>query len=604
MASKIFVEIAGDASNLARSFGEANKSASAFHKGLKVASIAATAALGGLAIGLEKSVHAAMEGQVSEAALDTALQRTHQSLKAMTPALEAASAAGRKLGFTDDETRTSLAKLEIATGSTKKSITDLALAEDIARLKHVDLDTATKMLTGTLAGSSRAAKQLGISVIPVTSHMDELKAKFKELGTAIPTAEAAQAKFLDKQATGQATLQAVTDKVHGQADAYSKTAAGGMAQFHAQTQHLEEALGTGLLPALTSLATLVASGASALAGHTQAVKIAAAGIAVLAGGILAVSGATAAWGAITAIAAAATSVWSAAQFVLDAALTANPIGVVVVAIAALVGGLILAYRHSETFRAIVTGGFNEVKAAGQAMANFITVTIPAAFQTVLGWLRSTWPIVAMLVAGPFAPIVALATNAFGVRDALVGAFNAAKDAISNVLARIVGFFAALPGRMLAALGDVGHLLYNAGASIIQGLLDGLTSKLKDVEDLAKSIGGKIAGLKGPISADLKLLVPHGQAIIEGLQTGMQTKLGGLLDSVATVAPSIQASAGSGVAALPATVPVMAGGGGGVVNNYHVNVTAPVADHAFADYLVRILQKRAASGPAGVPYRTY
>jgi phage-related minor tail protein len=49
----------------------------------------------------------------------------------------------------------------------------------------------------------------------------------------------------------------------------------------------------------------------------------------------------------------ATKVWAATQWLLNAALTANPIGIVIMAIVALVAVIILAYRKSETFRRIV-----------------------------------------------------------------------------------------------------------------------------------------------------------------------------------------------------------------------------------------------------------
>jgi len=52
---------------------------------------------------------------------------------------------------------------------------------------------------------------------------------------------------------------------------------------------------------------------------------------------------------------------TAAQWLWNAALTANPIGLVVAAIALLVGGLVLAWRESETFRRIVVGAINGVK---------------------------------------------------------------------------------------------------------------------------------------------------------------------------------------------------------------------------------------------------
>lgn len=61
--------------------------------------------------------------------------------------------------------------------------------------------------------------------------------------------------------------------------------------------------------------------------------------------------------------AAATLVWAAAQRVLNVALKANPIGLIITAIGLLVAGLIYAYNNSETFRNIVQGVFQAVGAA-------------------------------------------------------------------------------------------------------------------------------------------------------------------------------------------------------------------------------------------------
>lgn len=54
-----------------------------------------------------------------------------------------------------------------------------------------------------------------------------------------------------------------------------------------------------------------------------------------------------------------TGVLTAAQWALNVALTANPVGLIVVAIGALVTGLIVAYHHSWKFRAMI-GGIMEV----------------------------------------------------------------------------------------------------------------------------------------------------------------------------------------------------------------------------------------------------
>lgn len=612
MPQALIVEIFGDAKQFA---AELDKAAGKTRQFGRVAGLAGLALGGLLAFGLEKSAKAAMEGQADQARLDAALQTTHQSVKAMAPALEEAEAASRKLGFADNDTRLSLARLEVATGSTKKATSDLALAEDISRLKKVDLATATQTLTSTLGGNARAAKSLGIILMPVTSNMDALKEKYKLLGESIPVADKAQASFLDKQATAQKAIAAVTEKVKGQAAAYADTAQGGMAKFQAETQRLEEVFGNLLLPAITAVSEKLATFAQFLSEHTTTAEVLGVALAALSVTLIAISIASTISAAAAGIATAATAAWTAAQWLLNVALDANPIGIVVIAIAALVAGIVLAYEHSATFRAIVTGALNAVKAAAN---------------DVLDFFRDNWKTIALLISGPFLPLVVLATNAFGIRSALIDAFHAILSTVTSVVDTIVGavtrafhdtvaaitgavgsalgaassvghailsgvengmagigtgiaqafnavvaFMRSVPGRIVDALGDLSGLLFNAGSAIIGGLISGLTSRLGEVEHLAGSIAGKIASLKGPIEYDRTLLVPHGQAIIEGLRSGMESGLPGLYGSVSGIAPSIGASLGG------------AGGGSGGGGNLTINVAGSILTE---NQLVDIVRK--------------
>jgi uncharacterized protein YbdZ (MbtH family) len=62
--------------------------------------------------------------------------------------------------------------------------------------------------------------------------------------------------------------------------------------------------------------------------------------------------------------ATAVGVWTVGQWALNAALAANPIGLVIVALAGIVAALVTAYTTSETFRNIVNAVFSAVGAAG------------------------------------------------------------------------------------------------------------------------------------------------------------------------------------------------------------------------------------------------
>ncbi len=58
---------------------------------------------------------------------------------------------------------------------------------------------------------------------------------------------------------------------------------------------------------------------------------------------------------------------------VDAAMDANPIGAVVLALTALAFGLMYAYNHSKTFRLIVQDSFDGVKLAGAEMAHVLLI---------------------------------------------------------------------------------------------------------------------------------------------------------------------------------------------------------------------------------------
>lgn len=247
MPRRLEVEIIGDASRLHRTTRDAEGSLAKLGRAAKYGAAAGVAILG---VALEKSVKAAIEAQASEVRLTQAFKNARVAIGPYRKQIEGLESAGRKLGFTDEQTTNSLGSLITATHNMKLATKDLAVAQDLSRFKHVDLADATKMLTMAMTGSQRAAKQLGITVSPVTKSYDQMKATMGKTIDAHEKLILAQQKLYDKQLTGIAVVDAVRDHVKGQAKAYSDTAAGAMEEFHAQLQHIEVAIGNQLLPAM------------------------------------------------------------------------------------------------------------------------------------------------------------------------------------------------------------------------------------------------------------------------------------------------------------------------------------------------------------------
>lgn len=223
-----------------------------------------------------------------------------------------------------------------------------------------------------------------------------------------------------------------------------------------------------------------------------------AGSARTVGAIVAQNAALVASRAVMVAGAAATGIVTVAQWAWNAALTANPIGIVVVAIAALVGALIYAWNNSETFRAVVIGAWEGIKSVVSSVGSWFTTTVPAWWQTVLGATRATWDAVTGVFDTVRARVSSAVQQVLGVVQT-VFSYTPIGFVISNFDA-IVGFFRGIPDKVRAALDAAPEMLRRAGTAIIQGLADGITAGL-----------GKVTGAVRDVLAKARDLLPFSPA---------------------------------------------------------------------------------------------
>lgn len=209
-------------------------------------------------------------------------------------------------------------------------------------------------------------------------------------------------------------------------------------------------------------------------------------------------------------------------------LAANPIILVIAGLAALVAAFIYAYRNSETFRNIVNGVLRAVATAAQAFASFFTQTLPAAFNAVVSWVRSNWPKIAIFLAGPFAPLVALATDAFGIRSKLIAAFQAIFAAAKAAFNKVVGAVkSAMSSAVSAVLGIVGKILAAAvtvGKAVVTGVKNGLAA----IASIASTIVQKLAAVIDTAATwVLQGARKIGSFLVDGIVAGIKAGAGKL-----------------------------------------------------------------------------
>lgn len=243
----------------------------------------------------------------------------------------------------------------------------------------------------------------------------------------------------------------------------------------------------------------------------------------------------------------ATTAASIAQAGLNLVMNANPIMLIVSAIAALVAGLIYFFTQTQL---------------GQQIWSAFTSFIGGAVQSIIGFFRS---------------LPGQISNFFN------GAVNGAKSKFND----LVSFVRGIPGAILGALGGVSNLLYNAGSSIINGFLNGIKNAFEGVKNFVGGIAGWIAEHKGPLSYDARLLIPAGNAIMggfaQGLTRGFNSQVTRAISNVNSKMYNLQ---------LNSPTMLLTGTGQAQPMNVTINITGELIDDRTVGKLERMLKERA------------
>ena len=169
------------------------------------------------------AARSAAEEEAEVAQLTTALRENAEGWDGNVDAIEAVLTARQKLAFSDSEQRTSLAKLVAITGDHTEALALSRQAMDLARLRNIDLGTASELLGKVYAGNVSILRRYGIVV--------------------------------RQGATSTEALAAIQKQSMGQAQAYAETSLGKWRALELKIEDVKEAIGVQLLPGLDALAT-------------------------------------------------------------------------------------------------------------------------------------------------------------------------------------------------------------------------------------------------------------------------------------------------------------------------------------------------------------
>jgi len=223
------------------------------------------------------------------------------------------------------------------------------LAADLASFNNTSPEQAIEAIGAALRGESEPLRSYGVLLNDAT-----LKAEALELGIYDGTgALTDQQKIL----AAQAAIYKQTGDAQGDFQRTQEGLAGQTKIMQAQFADLQAELGKALMPVVMALLPIVADLASWMAENSELVLIFGGVIGGLAAAVIAINFAMKAWIATKAAYAIVSAAATKATVIFNTALFANPIMLVVVAVAALVAGLIILEKKFGLVTAALEGLF-------------------------------------------------------------------------------------------------------------------------------------------------------------------------------------------------------------------------------------------------------
>ena len=230
------------------------------------------------------------------------------------------------------------------------------------------------------------------AIAPLLSNLDGVKDNLNKVADASNYAGSMEGEFAARSATTANSLQLMKNKAEA----------------------TKISIGNGLIPAIMPVLEILNSGVGIISNFAQNNQMAAKAV----GGLAVVTGIfCGAVGALSTVASSvqtvvvfakwareagvAVKIWTAVQWVLNAAMTANPIGLVIIGIAALIAIGYVLYQNWETISDFASTMWEGAKEAAGAFGEFVKEKIGA----MCDWVQEKWQALKDFLSHPIDTII-------------------------------------------------------------------------------------------------------------------------------------------------------------------------------------------------------
>lgn len=241
---------------------------------------------------------------------------------------------------------------------------------------------------------------------------------------------------------------------------------------------------------------------------------------------------------------AAKTAWAA----LNATMAANPIFLVIAAIAALVAIFVALYQNNETFRAAVDAAWAQIKAAVSVVVEWFQTNVVPALQAAWEKIQAAWDAVWPQLQAAWAsygqPIVDLIINVF---QGLAANWDTIWQGISTVVSGVWQVISSVISTVVGVISGIIQVWTSALSGDWQGVWDGIKQIVSSVWDGIKGVvNGALNIVKGYITYAMGVI----SGVFSGVWSSISSTVSGAWSGITSAISSGVSSAISTISSLP------------------------------------------------------
>lgn len=246
----------------------------------------------------------------------------------------------------------------------------------------------------------------------------------------------------------------------------------------------------------------------------------------------------------------ATKLQAIAQGALNAIMNANPIGLIILAITALVAGFMILWNKCEGFRNFWIGLWEGIKSAAAAAGEWlkgvwssITSAFSSAWNAITSFLSTAWQTIKNVVTVGIMAIKAIISGAFQLitlpfrfiwencKDTIIAAWNSIKEKVTTALNAIKGIISSVWNAIKGVLVPIVTAIVNFVKQRWENLKNNVSTVFNAVKSIATTVWNAI-------KTSISNVVNGIKNTVSNIFDSIKSKVSGVFNSIKSIASSV------------------------------------------------------------------